>query len=487
MRCRDFTHHALVRRAVAAAFAIAAAFADASLGKSAQEPFPLQTARLVGGPGADSIDAVGIQSDGSIVIAGSGAGIDTPGVSAVPLGGEGGFVIRLTADGIKAKSHAVLGMRGTRLRVGPDDRIYVLGEVAGDLGGVADSWCVARLDKSGTKLESVTKAWKPKKGCRADFDVDYAKGRIYQVGGGSVVCFGPDGAELWKGSLPAHGEPRPFAVARDPKKGTIFVTGYGMTHTGKEPYKDPFLFAFDADGNLLDTLWNPDPKKQCAAQHGGTGLMADGTGCFVDAVPGGRILAIVYHDGGNAITTRDPRDPFAKLDPQVMAGVFQNGPGHGMKGAITTSVCYRIDPADPKHMNLEKGTWMCAWLNNRSRANTLRMQAAAGDPQGNAFIVGASASDCPVQAPWFTWREKEYHGGGFLAVFDANFKMVRCGTFPSVDLMAVAERNGVVVAVGKAKPHKAGEDDSAVKTMPQREPTAVAGDTDGYLVVLGRR
>lgn len=463
----------------------AAALAGATVG--AQEPWPLQTARLVGGPAADAIQAVGIQSDGSIVIAGGGSGIETPGAAPMQLGGDGGFVIRLAADGIKAKSHAVLGMRGARLRVGPDDRIYVLGEVAGTLGAVTDAWGLARLDKTGTKLESIIKAWKPKQGCRADFDVDFKTGRVYQVGGGSLVCFGPDGTELWKAALPAHGEPRPFAVARDPRRGTIIVTGYGMTHTGKEPYKDPFLFAFDAGGKLVDTLWNPDPKQQCAAKHGGTGLMADGTGCFVDAVPGGRLLAVVYHDGGNAITTRDPRDPFAKLDPQVMAGVFQNSPGHGMKGAITTSVCYRIDASNPAQVRVEKGTWMCAWLNNRSRANTLRMEAAAGDAQGGVFIVGASASDCPVQAPWFPWREKEYRGGGFLAVLDGGFKMIRCGTFPAVDMLAVAERDGLVVAAGRAKPHKAGDDDSAVKTTPKSGATAVAGDSDGYLVVLRRR
>ena len=466
---------------------LAAALFVAPVARAAGEPWRMQVARLVGGEAADTIEAVAIQADGSIVVAGSGSGIPTPGAEPVALGGEGGFVIRLAADGTQAKSHAVLGMRVARLRVAPDDRLYLLGEVGGLVRGVADGWAVARLDKTGTKLEAACKVWSIKKGCRADFDVDFATGRIYAIGGGSLVCFGPDGSELWKAALPAHGEPRPFAVARDPKRGTIFVSGYGMTHTGKEPYKDPFLFAFDAQGTLVDTLWNPDPKKQCAAKHGGTGLMADGTGCFVDAVPGGRLLAVTYHDGGNAISTRNPRDPFQPLDPQVMAGVFQNGPGHGMKGAITTSVCYRIDPADPRALKVEKGTWMCAWLNNRTRANTLRMHTAAGDPQGNVFIVGASASDCPVQAPWFPWREKEYRGGGFLAVFDAGFRMVRCGTFPSIDLLAVAERNGVVVAAGRAKPHKEGDDDSAVKTTPQSGATAVAGDTDGYLVVLRRQ
>lgn len=468
-------------------FGIAAALIAAPCAWAAGEPWRLQTARLLGGEAADTIEAVGIQADGSIVVAGSGSGIPTPGAAPVALGGEGGFVIRLSADGTKATSHAVLGMRVARLRVAPDDRLYLLGEVGGLVSGVAEGWAVARLDKTGTKLEAACKVWSPKKGCRADFDVDFTTGRIYAIGGGSLVCFGPDGAELWKASLPARGEPRPFAVARDPKRGTLFVTGYGMTHTGKEPYKDPFLFAFDDKGTLVDALWNPDPKKQCAAQHGGTGLMADGTGCFVDSVPGGRLLAVTYHDGGNAISTRNPRDPFQPLDQQVMEGVFQKSPGHGMKGAITTSVCYRIDATDPKSLKLEKGTWMCAWLNNRTRANTLRMHAAAGDPQGGLLIVGASASDCPVQAPWFQWREKEYHGGGFLAVFDAGFRLVRCGTFPSVDLLAVAERDGVVAAVGRAKPHKAGDDDSAVKTTPKSGATAVAGEADGYLLVLRRQ
>ena len=46
-------------------------------------------------------------------------------------------------------------------------------------------------------------------------------------------------------------------------------------------------------------------------------------------------------------------------------GVFQPGPGYGFKGASKTSVLFRVDPVTG---NLEKGTWMCAWL-DRGHAN----------------------------------------------------------------------------------------------------------------------
>lgn len=452
---------------------------------AAAEAWPLVAATLVGGPGAESIEAVGIQSDGTIVAAGHGDSLDA-GVAATPLEGSGGFVARLAADGRTIKTVATLGIMVDRLVIAPDDSIYVLGMTRGTVGDVTDYWAVAKLAKDASAIEKVFKIWKPKKGCRADFDLDPATGNVVINGGGWIVCLGPDGAELWKAEVPAHGDSRSFEVARDPKRGTLFSIGYGMTHTGKEPWKDPYLHSFASDGRLLDTLWNPDPKDQKSAKLGGTGLMADGTGCFVDATPTGKLLAIVFHDGGNAVTTRNPRNPREPLDSKVMEGVFQNGPGWGMKGAIKTCVCFRIDPADPKALALEKGTWMCAWLDNHKRANGLLMVAAAGDGEDRAFIVGSSASDCPVKDPWFPWREQEYKGNGFLAAFDRDFKMLRCGTFASTDLKAVATRNGVVVAGGRAKPHKPESPDEAVKTTPGGR-TAVAGDSDGYLVVIRER
>jgi hypothetical protein len=63
-----------------------------------------------------------------------------------------------------------------------------------------------------------------------------------------------------------------------------------MTHTGKEPYKDPYAFGFSRDGQPLWQLWNPDLKLQRAAKLGGNGLMADTTGHFAAATTGGKLL-----------------------------------------------------------------------------------------------------------------------------------------------------------------------------------------------------
>jgi hypothetical protein len=111
-------------------------------------------------------------------------------------------------------------------------------------------------------------------------------------------------------------------------------------------------------------------------------------------------------------------------------------------------VVFRVDPATGR---LEKGTWMCAWMNNRSRANSLSMHDVAADAQGDVYIAGSCAWELTTKMPWQEFREGEYRGGAFLAAFDRGFAMRQCGAFNPGDLVAVAARDGVVVAAGRAK------------------------------------
>ena len=202
--------------------------------------------------------------------------------------------------------------------------------------------------------------------------------------------------------------------------------------------------------------------------------MADTTGRAVGATPDGKALVMFFADGGNSILTRDPTDPDKPLDASVHQGVFQKGPGHGFKGASKTSCIFRLDPATGK---LEKGTWMCAWL-DKSRANGLGIDAAVADKSGRVFVIGGSASGCPTLHPWY---QGSYKGGGFLSVFDKDFKMIQGGYFPTTSIRSVAIRDGLAVVAGTA-----GKQDGADKA-PLFKPIQKSfggGDSDGYFAVF---
>lgn len=436
-------------------------------------PLTLVSASIFGGDGDEQIAGLAIQSDRSVVAAGScGAPFLVAGLRVSAAGEAKGFVLRLDPWG-RPRSVVFLPAPVAVVRIGPQDRIVIRdanGEVA-----ILDAAGRERLASFAAPLSDAP-----------TLAVDPAGG-IVLTSGSKLQRFSQDGKLLWEATPPAHGRNRLRACAVDGATGISVVAGYGMTHTGKEPYKDPYAHGYDRDGKLLWSLWNPDPKDQKGAKFGGTGLMADGTGNLAASTPEGKFLIGVFHDGGNAITTRDPQDPRKPLDPAVFAGAYQGGPGHGMKGAITTSVLFRVDPATG---TLEKGTWMCAWMNNRSRANSLSMTDAAADAQGDVYVAGSSAWELTTKLPWQEFRADEYRGGAFLAAFTNGFAMRQCGAFNPGDVVAVAARDGIVAVAGRAKGlNKDGTPVAEALRIRLHHPSGheqVKGASDAFIAILHR-
>ena len=260
-----------------------------------------------------------------------------------------------------------------------------------------------------------------------------------------------------------------------------------MTKTGHEPYKDPYAYGFDRSGKEIWALWNPDPTREAAAQFGGNGLMADTSGLFASDASNGKVLLSLKADGGNTVLSYNPHDPFAPLNAEVFNGVFQKTAGYGFKGASMTSAVFRVDAAKGE---LEKGTFMCAWP-KPSQAAGLRMNFDAADEQGNQFIVGGSSNGCPVKDPWFTVGEGEYKGGGFLAAFDKDFKMLQCGYFPDVNVESVGCRNGLIVVAGSAKekvrepdPAKPADAPPAIPIYKSLQKSYGGGEKDGWFAIF---
>jgi RNA polymerase sigma factor (sigma-70 family) len=468
----------------------------------AEGPFALVSASTFGGPGDDAVLGVGIAPDHTIVVGGNGidppipAGVvprllGPPGTrqSAPPAEGKNakadpnrrGMIARLSVDGRTLVGLTAFGYGQAVLhRLLVDDRgaVVVVGEnlTGADLGGGAGKGrFVAKLD---ARAEGF--AWILYRDGASDFAFD-GNGDLVVLAGTRLVRFDSGtGKEKWSVSWKAWGENRPGGMSVEPVSGIATVVGYGMTKTGREPYKDPYAHGFDRDGKALWSLWNPEPTRQVAAEHGGNGLMADTTGRAAGVTEDGRFLLTLYADGGNSVCTRDPADPGKPLDPAVFKGVHQAGPGYGFKGASKTSVVFRVDP---KSGALEKGTWFCSWL-TRQRANGLGIDGLAGGDDGLQFLVGSSASGLPLKQPWYPHIEGAYQGGGFLSVFDRDFRLLQSGYFSNSSLRAVASRDGWVVVGGSVKPATKAEDPLRVHRPFQKDP---GGDQDGYVLVFRTR
>lgn len=474
-------------------------------------PFQVVTASWLGNASNDALVGADIGADGSVLLAGNSVNFEAAGIVTLttpsgeapktdpkkkpdknaPEPGSAGFVVRLAADGKAIQNVAQLeGAIVKKARLDEKGFVYLLADSAGGIKAgdtMGSGTFVARLSPDVKSLAGVVFV-----AGAIDFAID-SNGEFVVLTKGKITRYSPDGQTVkWSAAFGAHGDNRPGGVAISPKSGIAAVTGYGMTHTGKEPYKDPYAYGFDREGKQVWALWNPDPKLQKDAKFGGNGLMADTTGQFAASTASGAILLSLYADGGNSVCTRDPLDVSQKLESAVFDGVFQKGPGYGFKGASKTAVIFRADPASGK---LEKGTWMCAWL-TKQRANGLGMDDADGDEHNHVFLAGNSASGCPTQSPWYEAPEGGYKGGGFLGIFDKDFKMVQCGYFPGTTMKAVAYRKGVIVIAGSAVAQNKAKDpadpNAAEKSYPvpsfdALQPQFGGGERDGWFAVLRAR
>lgn len=400
-----------------------------------------------------------------------------------------GHLVRLAPGGQKVLGVARFPAGGAtlrELRCDAGGNLFLLGDAPGTLklAGVSGTGrFIALLTPDAARVRTAVFVANA-----MDFAVD-GNGDFVVLTKGHLTRYGTDGKQKWDVTWPTHGDNRPGGMAVSPQTGIAAVTGYGMTHTGKEPYKAPYGYGFSRDGKLVWSLWNPNPKLLVDKKFGGNGLMADTTGYFAGTDAAGNIFLGLFADGGNSVCTRDPLNVNGPLNASVFDGVFQKSPGHGFKGASKTAVVFRVNPNDGR---LEKGTWMSAWLSPQ-RANGLSMEAVAGDAKGRTFIVGSSAFGCPTKHPWFPGAEGGYQGGGFLAILDDGFKMLQCGYFQGTSLDCVAYRNGHLVVAGTAAKESVNGDKSKPETKPVIAPVPQfkplqrefgGGGKDGWFAVF---
>ncbi len=488
----------------------AASFAQLPSEPANTGPVKLVAASWFGGNEDDEFTSAAIAGDGSIVLVGNSNALPA-GVNAVEMGraealgesapstskdpgkgdrvGATGFILRLSEDGQKMKAawRLPLGVATIRKIVCVETgNFYLFGTATAPIsfgGPTGLGKFIVAFPSDFTKP-----VWSIFLPDAIDFDAD-SNGEFVVLNKGRLLRFKAGAKEpLWNVEFGSHGDNRPGGVAISRASGVSAVTGYGMTRTGHEPYKDPYAYGFDRAGKQVWALWNPDPTKECGAEFGGNGLMADTTGMFCAPGDSESIYIAVRADGGNTVAMRDPLDPGQKLDPAVLADVFQPSPGFGFKGASMTSGIFRADALTGK---LQKGTFMSAWL-NPARANGLQIDGAAADSELQC-VVGGSASGFKTANPWYEAPEGGYKGGGFLAVFDSDFKMKQAGYFPGSEIHCVAARSGVIVIAGSAREENTTSDKSnpgaptltyPVPRFKPLQPDYGGGKKDGWFAVF---
>ena len=286
--------------------------------------------------------------------------------------------------------------------------------------------------------------------------------------------------ELWKVKVPCHGVNQGGYLALCGSAGVATVVGSGVGYNGRGNWRGPYAHGFNRDGKKMWTIWDFDPKGQLSKKEGGNDLTADTWGRSARMGRDGKVYMEILTSSEKTVLTRSATDANKPVDKNVFAGAFESEPGKGYStSGQAACVLFRVDPATG---TVEHGTWMTAWLTAGKRANPLDMIDVTTDEQGRVCVVGRSDYGCPVKAPWY-YEEDKFRGHGFLAIFDKDLQMLQCGYFHQTILTSVDAAYGYVVAGGWTL----GGSESQGMNLKVHNPikdTLSDGESEGYLAIF---
>ena len=107
------------------------------------------------------------------------------------------------------------------------------------------------------------------------------------------------------------------------REGHLFFGGDRNTHTGHQPWRQPYLYELDQKGNKLRTLWEFNPH-ECACGSGGNGLCSDSSVRTMAFGKDGRWILGGKSDGGNSVFGCQA-DDWHKPAPEVGMGMSSAG------------------------------------------------------------------------------------------------------------------------------------------------------------------
>jgi hypothetical protein len=291
----------------------------------------------------------------------------------------------------------------------------------------------------------------------------------------------PDGKELKLFSPRSASGPRQW-LGVDPTDGTAYYGGDNNRPTGREPYRNPFLFKVGPDDKVIWTLWS-FPSREIGADD--CRLVSDSSPRQMAFFPDGDMLIVGWSDGGNSVF---PRQPTNWRQPMKGAGMGMST--WGMRSANQLCHLMRIDP------RTQEGKWHAWWTaytpswfsdpKFRNAPNGLSIRALKALENGSLAVTGGAGTGL-VQTPGCFWEDPtsgEKYGGEYVAVFRPDMTNLEfCSYVPGCTGLALSAcRNGVVVA-SRSRGADGREKPTASPVLNAVQPE-FKGATDGHLLLL---
>ncbi len=471
-------------------------------------PTPIRlTATYFGGSNTDELHDVAYAPDGTLVVAGSTLSTDWSFPARTQnyvLGSDGAvsstiFVARFTSDAKQLLSFTRFGYstvksKDVRIAV-TENGIYLvavgyssLKQIVG-FDGKLDNVAVqkpfvARLALDGSALLNATFL----NGGDSDRDVNdvdiFPNGDIcvsHDKGGGFgngiISRIAPDLSNfVWTKTYPVWcGEARLNAMAVTPDGDKVYVGGYGMGHTGLEPYKDPFLFCFNGTDGAQQWKRGTTPSDYGVFNFkqdsiGSNRLISDSQINVLCTDKNGNALWAGYSDGGATVFAKDAwwGGYYAFEGPSLPASIQDGDSFSGFSGATTVSTAGRMD----KNGNLIRS--------HRFKPSNIwnLMSGICNTSDDKIFLVGKSPS-LPDINNW----DVASGAGAILLKMDMDAAggnrsfVTHLAGVDGLNKIARDRTTYRYAAVGRAK---------TTDVLPQNaiQATYSGGTTDGYLLVL---
>ncbi len=275
-------------------------------------------------------------------------------------------------------------------------------------------------------------------------------------------------------------------LAADPADGGFYYGGDRNTNTGKEPWRQPYLYKFDRDGNKLWKLWEWPPKSlRDGMGDGYDGLVADSSPRAADVMPSRDLLVGGWSDGGNSVFSFQPTDcskPVPKAPLEMSCW--------GMKGANSIAHIMRIERES--RQVVAHAHWVAYCPSNfsdgrmRGAPNGARIRQIKAHPDGPFAICGGAASVL-VQTPNAFYRypgDGRPYGGDCVVVYDGSMSNLLFSSYlPGCENASLWTTQKGFAIVSRSK----GDDG---QKEPAKSPVINAlqgekkGEYDGHIILL---
>lgn len=475
-------------------------------------------ATFFGGAGAEEFVAAGERRDGRFVVVGNAWGPELPAAESVVLGqGKHSGAAAMTTDkkGTTRLNRSSIDRAGLILiyskdlgrvertlrfnwgvasledvHVLDDDSLILVGRGgpnAASIKAAPNTAFIARLSDKGINWiqsvegypEAATRAWVTKFGI-------YFRSTIKNEA--AMFRIGLDGKNLKRLAVNGAGNGVSDFHGVNPNTGEFYYGGDRNTHTGKEPWRQPFMYVFDKDGKQTETIWNWPAKMLRTTGYPADGQVSDSSIRGVAIHPEtGELLVNGWSDGGNSVFLHQPTDIAKRTGPP--ATPFTT---FGMKNANSLAYIMRI-----KRSDWTVSSW-CYWVSYipqdfdeqrfRGAPNFASIHDLAVLSDNSIAFSGDSATGL-IQTPnaFFNYaKDGSKHGGSFVTIQSPDQKELTFSSYlPGCDdIRLSAGREGRLIVVSRTS--GAMKRDTGEIPSPTANPAqpAFGGLFDGHLLVL---